>query len=170
MPLMIGVSKLPLGTNAPAMRSLQVALTDGPGISGQTLVQPELSIEQCPCVQSEACWHARLLSLHVPPCGGQSETDEQVSPVPEQLPTGGQLPLHAWCVVAHWPVRHSWSLWQTVGLFGHVPAGLHVPALHPRLSILHAAGIPRHWLLSSHGFPLPLHVPPVHAWSLKQGR
>jgi|SRR5438105_2972647 hypothetical protein len=85
MPLMIGVSKLPLGTNAPAMRSLQVALTDGPGIFGQTVVQAELSIEQCPCVQSEACWHARLLSLHVPPCGGQSEDDEQVSPVTEQV-------------------------------------------------------------------------------------
>jgi hypothetical protein len=85
-PPMIGVSKLPLGTNAPAMRSLQVALTDGPAISGQTVVQAELSIEQCPCVQSEACWHARLVSwLQVPPCGGQSDDDEQASPVPEQV-------------------------------------------------------------------------------------
>ena len=81
---MIGVSKLPLGTIAPAMRSLQVALSDGPGIAGQALVQAELSIEQCPCVQSEACWHARLLALHVPPCGGQSDVDEQASPVIEQ--------------------------------------------------------------------------------------
>jgi hypothetical protein len=104
------------------MRSLQVALTDGPGKSGQALVQPELSIEQWPCVQSEACSQARLLSLHVPPCGGQSDIDEQVRPVPEQAPTGGQLPLQASCVVAHWPVRQSVSAWQTVGLFGHVPA------------------------------------------------
>src|ERR1700682_3707959 len=109
-PAMIGVSKLPWGTNAPAMRSLQVALSDGPGIAGQALVQEaEVSIEQCPCVHSEACWHARLLSLQVPPCGGQSDIDEQLSPVPEQAPTGGQLPLHAWCVVAHWPVRQSAS-------------------------------------------------------------
>jgi hypothetical protein len=67
------------------MRSLQVALTDGPGIFGQTVVQAELSNEQRPCVQSEACWHARLLSLHVPPCGGQSDVNEQASPVIEQV-------------------------------------------------------------------------------------
>ena len=81
---MDGVSKLPLGTIAPAMRSLQVALSDGPGIAGQALVQDaEVSIEQCPCVQSEACWHARPLALHVAP--GQSDDDEQVCPVPEQV-------------------------------------------------------------------------------------
>ena len=34
-----------------------------------------------------------------------------------------------------------------------------------------AAGISGHWLLSLHGFPLPLHVPPVgrHAELSKQG-
>jgi hypothetical protein len=109
------------------MRSLQVALSDGPGIAGQALVQAELSIEQCPCVQSEACWHARLLALHVPPCGGQSDVDEQASPVIEQVGlAGGQLPLHAWCVVEHWPMLFGQSAlaWHTVGLFEHVPAGL----------------------------------------------
>ena len=80
---MDGVSKLPLGTIAPAMRSLQVALTDGPGMSGQAVVQAELSKEQCPCGQSENCWHARPLALHVAP--GQSDDDEQVCPVPEQV-------------------------------------------------------------------------------------
>jgi hypothetical protein len=109
------------------MRSLQVALSDAPGISGQTVVQAELSIEQFPCVQSEACWHARLLLLHVPPCGGQSDDDEQASPVPEQVrSTAGQLPSHAWCVVEHWPMLFGQSAgpWQTVGLFEHFPAGL----------------------------------------------